>query len=254
MNYDSATDVLNTLYTHGYTADFSLMDKRDCIYCHSSNQSLKADEFIIDKIFRFEVENNADEEMMIYAVASPNYKLKGILIVTNRVIENSTQSKVVEKLKNYEQGNTKPIKRSNLLIALSREHHHSLLLSWKIKEGLSKKVDTDRIYKYLQWFADTHLLKQFDREEQYVFPLLSEEHRNKALEQHRHLKQLMSAGRKDEQTLITFHTLLTEHIRWEERELFNEAQKNKEIRKLDGIEVLQKKQKFEDNESDVFWV
>ncbi len=148
---------------------------------------------------------------------------------------------------------TKPIKRSNTFVALSREHHHSLLLSWKIKEGLSKNVAPDRIYKYLQWFTETHLLKQFELEEKYIFPLLSEVHRNKALEQHQQLKRLLSANPKNEQTLTTFHNLLTEHIRWEERELFDEAQKNQRIKELEGIEVLNKKVEFIDNESDIFW-
>jgi len=40
---------------------------------------------------------------------------------------------------------TVPIKRSIALQPLSREHHHGLLLCWKIRTGLKKGIDIDRI-------------------------------------------------------------------------------------------------------------
>ncbi len=40
---------------------------------------------------------------------------------------------------------SKPIKRSVALKPLSREHHHGLLLSWKIREGFNRNVEIERI-------------------------------------------------------------------------------------------------------------
>lgn len=43
----------------------------------------------------------------------------------------------------------KPIKRHTALKPLSREHHHGLLLSWKIREGLKRNIEIPRIKKYI---------------------------------------------------------------------------------------------------------
>jgi hypothetical protein len=51
----------------------------------------------------------------------------------------------------------KPIKRSAALSPLSREHHEGLLFAWKIRQGLQKNIDPERISKFTKWFWDTDL-------------------------------------------------------------------------------------------------
>ena len=41
-----------------------------------------------------------------------------------------------------------PIKRSEFLKPISREHHHGLLLCWKIRAGLKKGIEPERIKLY----------------------------------------------------------------------------------------------------------
>ncbi len=147
----------------------------------------------------------------------------------------------------------KPIKRAQELVTLSREHHHSLLLCWKIKTGLSKKIELSRIYNYLQWFYKGHILPHFEIEEKYIFPILDNENSKKAIEQHRQLKQLIESDIKDEQTLRSIESLLNEHIRFEERVLFNEIQESDKVRELKKVEHLHHSEKFCDNETDPFW-
>ena len=62
----------------------------------------------------------------------------------------------------------KPIKRNEFLKAISREHHHGLLLSWKIRAGIKKEVEPFRIKKYLDWFYTEHLLPHFEIEEKHI--------------------------------------------------------------------------------------
>ena len=38
---------------------------------------------------------------------------------------------------------TKPLKRHAGLVELSRDHHHGLLLSWKIRQGLKKEIEPE---------------------------------------------------------------------------------------------------------------
>jgi len=63
---------------------------------------------------------------------------------------------------------TKPIKRHESIQPLSRDHHHGLLLSWKIRSGISKGVDINRIKKYADWFYTNHIKPHFGIEEKYA--------------------------------------------------------------------------------------
>jgi len=147
----------------------------------------------------------------------------------------------------------KPIKRAEELISLSRDHHQALLLCWKIKAGLSKNVALSRIYSYVEWFFESHLRPHFRLEEDYVFPLVNSSNRELALEQHQQLKDILQSSIKDEQTLIRFQELLNEHIRFEERILFNEVQESGGLERLRDIEGLHTNEKFCENETDPFW-
>jgi len=40
-----------------------------------------------------------------------------------------------------------PIKRNEALKPLSRDHHHGLLLCWKIRQGIKLNIEPERIKK-----------------------------------------------------------------------------------------------------------
>ncbi|MGY5851891.1 hemerythrin domain-containing protein [Salegentibacter sp. F14] len=121
----------------------------------------------------------------------------------------------------------KPIKRHKAIQPLSREHHQGLLLCWKIGKGLENGIETSRIKTYLEWFWENHLKFHFEIEEKYVFPVLGKDHKLivQALEEHEHLKQLFKAEEDPILTLKAIRRDLEAHIRFEERILFNEIQK-----------------------------
>lgn len=122
--------------------------------------------------------------------------------------------------------NNVPIKRHTALRTFSKEHHHGLLLSWKIQQGLKLNADPVRIWNYIDWFWENHLLTHFELEEQLLFPILTPEHESvkKAMAQHRRLRRLCTASSKDIRTLNSIAEELEKHIRFEERVLFNEIQ------------------------------
>ena len=64
-----------------------------------------------------------------------------------------------------------PIKRHSALQGVSREHHHGLLLCWKIRTGVSKNIPLERIKMYADWFYATYLVPHFELEETHIFPL-----------------------------------------------------------------------------------
>ena len=119
-----------------------------------------------------------------------------------------------------------PIRRSEELKPLSRDHHHGLLLCWKIKEGIKRNIETERLKLYLNWFWSTHLEHHFELEEKFLFPILgsNNEFVKKAVAEHRILK-LLFENENDIHTSISLIGIeLEKHIRFEERVLFNEIQ------------------------------
>lgn len=118
-----------------------------------------------------------------------------------------------------------PIKRSKELVKLSSEHHEALMFSWKVKTGISNGTEIERIINYILHFYEAELKPHFEKEEQYVFPLLPEDNllRTKAELQHDDLNDLKSSLYNREgdvlATITDFNKLLEDHIRFEEREL-----------------------------------
>ena len=148
-----------------------------------------------------------------------------------------------------------PIKRNEFLQPLSREHHHGLLLCWKIKTGLKKNVELGRIKKYVNWFWEFHLKQHFEMEETYIFPILGLKHElvKKALAEHCELKYLFTRTDDMLKNLKLIEEKLQDHIRFEERFLFNEIQKVSTDDQLEQIKINHNETTFVENLSDPFW-
>ncbi len=148
-----------------------------------------------------------------------------------------------------------PIKRNKDLIPVSRDHHHGLLLCWKIRTGFSKNVSTERIKRYTDWFFETHLMPHFDLEEKYIFPILGNQNElvKKALAEHRCIIALFTDSDDIEHALHMIVETLQEHIRFEERVLFQEIQEVATEEQLNLVGDLHKDEDYLDNLVDEFW-
>jgi iron-sulfur cluster repair protein YtfE (RIC family) len=149
-----------------------------------------------------------------------------------------------------------PIKRNEYLQAVSREHHHGLLLSWKIRTGFKKQIDPERIEKYANWFFKNHLLDHFEIEEKYIFSILDKENElvKKARTEHRRLIRLFESKTGIPKKLSLIEEELESHIRFEERVLFNEIQAVATTEQLELIKMNHTEENFKDNLSDPFWL
>ncbi|WP_276371201.1 hemerythrin domain-containing protein [Chryseolinea sp. H1M3-3] len=149
----------------------------------------------------------------------------------------------------------KPIKRHDSLKPVSRDHHHGLLFCWKIREGFKRKIQPDRIRNYADWFWETHLTPHFAIEEHHVFPVLGNNHElvKKALAEHRRLKRLFESETEDAVALGLIEEELEKHIRFEERQLFNEIQEVATPEQLAEIEKHHNEPAAGENWQDEFW-
>lgn len=116
------------------------------------------------------------------------------------------------------------MKRNKNLIELSKDHHHGLLLGWKIKQGLKLGTSLKEMVNYINHFATEALYPHFDEEENQLLPFIDAEDsfRKRTLEEHRELKQLIASlsDSSTGDTLLNLAAVLEAHIRFEERELF----------------------------------
>ena len=62
-----------------------------------------------------------------------------------------------------------PIKRSPHIAALSRDHHHALLLGWKIRQGIKLNREVSRICAYVVHFYKKYVEQHFMAEETLLF-------------------------------------------------------------------------------------
>ena len=150
-----------------------------------------------------------------------------------------------------------PQKRHASLQPLSREHHQALLLCWKFRQGFAKGVEPERMMKYAGWFWTTYLAPHFKAEEDVFFPILAKDHPGiiKALKQHKDLKAMFHS--KDSDVAYTLRQIafeLEQHIRFEERDLFNDIQEKASPAQLEALTKLHTEEKFEENIEDMFWV
>ncbi|WP_152268947.1 hemerythrin domain-containing protein [Agriterribacter humi] len=119
----------------------------------------------------------------------------------------------------------KPIRRSESIMKLSREHHFSLLFCWKIREGLKKRTAPKRMVQYAQYFWSNHIQPHFLEEEEILFAPLQDEMVLKAMEEHAAIREGIEAltvlppeNITDELTKLADQ--LDKHVRYEERQLF----------------------------------
>lgn len=131
----------------------------------------------------------------------------------------------------------KPIKRHEALRPLSREHHHGLLLCWKIREGFKRNVATARIKQYANWFWANHLQSHFEEEEKFVFVVLPKDNEllKRAIAEHHSIAQLFNQEEDVVNALNAIAEELEQHIRFEERILFSEIQQMASQAQLDAI-------------------
>lgn len=151
---------------------------------------------------------------------------------------------------------TTPLQRNKALQGVSRDHHHGLLLCWKIRTGFSKGISEERIKKYADWFNETHLIPHFELEEKHIFPILGNKHLliKKALSQHKRLQNLFAVTDTPSKALRLIEEELEQHIRFEERLLFGEVQKKATQEQLKLISKIHNDEKFNDNTNDAFWI
>ena len=99
-NYENLVDATNGLMKRGYTQNLSL--EGDTIDDKARNIKMAADEFEIDEFYRFEGATNPADMSIVYAVSSPKYNLKGVLVNAYGTYANNSTSAIQAKLNHHQ--------------------------------------------------------------------------------------------------------------------------------------------------------
>lgn len=97
-SYDTVSEAVNDLVKRGYTTDFSLSTEKECLVCRKTSVELGKDDFQIDEIYRFEGETDPGDEMIVYALSSSKFNIKGIVVNAYGMYADSQNSKIVRHL------------------------------------------------------------------------------------------------------------------------------------------------------------
>ena len=94
--YVTLSETMNDLRKQGYTEDFNL--RQNCLECHNGEYKIFADDFKIDKYFRFEGESNPSDASILYAISSDRHQLKGILVNAYGIYSEPLTDEMLRKL------------------------------------------------------------------------------------------------------------------------------------------------------------
>ncbi|MEO5643592.1 MAG: phosphoribosylpyrophosphate synthetase [Bacteroidia bacterium] len=97
--YDTMSEAVNDLQKRGYDHDFNL--EQEWVECKQNKCRLRADEFEIDEVYRFEGETDPGDENIVYAISSKKEDLKGVLVNGYGVYSDSISADLVSKLSKH---------------------------------------------------------------------------------------------------------------------------------------------------------
>ena len=94
--YVTLSQTMNELRKEGYVEDFNL--QQNCLECRNGHYKVFAEDFKVDKFFRFEGESNPSDSAILYAISSDKHQLKGVLVNAYGIYSEAVTDEMLQKL------------------------------------------------------------------------------------------------------------------------------------------------------------
>jgi hypothetical protein len=94
--YGTLSETMNELRRQGYTEDFNL--QQNCLECRNGQFKVFADEFKVDKYYRFEGASNPSDAAILYAISSNDEKVKGLLVNAYGIYSHPITDEMIARL------------------------------------------------------------------------------------------------------------------------------------------------------------
>ena len=95
-SYVTLSGTMDELRKEGYVEDFNL--QQNCLECRNGQFKVFADEFKIDKYYRFEGQSNPSDSAILYAISSDVHQLKGVLVNAYGIYSDPVTDEMVAQL------------------------------------------------------------------------------------------------------------------------------------------------------------
>lgn len=104
QNYETVTEAVNDLQSRGYDTNFSLLAEKGCLVCHQTSLQLSPDEFFIDEMYRFEGMTDPGDEMIVIAISSSKYNIRGVVVNGFGAHQDSMTSNITSLIRKQKKG------------------------------------------------------------------------------------------------------------------------------------------------------
>jgi len=94
--YVTLSQTINELRKEGYVEDFNL--QQNCLECRSGQFRVFAEEFKVDKFYRFEGDSNPSDSAILYAISSEKHQLKGVLVNAYGIYSEAVTDEMLQAL------------------------------------------------------------------------------------------------------------------------------------------------------------
>lgn len=152
------------------------------------------------------------------------------------------------------------MKRNKNIQPLSRDHHFGLLFCWKLRRGLTKQIELERMSRYVEYFWKASLHQHFIEEETILFSTVKDKLCDDAHQQHIAISLLVQKINGNEKTNPQVYKdladMVDQHIRFEERTLFPHLESILSPKQMlfIGLELEKlHRETFEETFEDQFW-
>ena len=96
MNCKGLAETIKDLRGSGYVEDFNL--KENCLESQKNGFKAFAEEFRVDRVFRFDEMSDPDDQAVLYAIHSVKTGLRGILLNSFGVYSEASTDKMIAAL------------------------------------------------------------------------------------------------------------------------------------------------------------
>lgn len=152
------------------------------------------------------------------------------------------------------------VHRDGAMNSLGRDHHYDLMFCWRLKQGIKKKVDLERLLQYVRYFWFHHLREHLSEEENLLFGRIQDELCKRGYEEHnlirRQIRKIFYQDHHQASAYLKLVDLLTAHIHYEEDVLFPHLENKLPVQFLAEVShpiASLHQQSVHDDYADVFW-
>ncbi|HQW11841.1 MAG TPA: phosphoribosylpyrophosphate synthetase [Saprospiraceae bacterium] len=96
--YNTASEAINDLIVRGYTKNFKVDEKLDCLTLNVGEKTFYPQDFEVDEYYRFDGMTDPGDDMVVYAISTLDFEHKGIVVNAYGAYSSAQKSEMMKKM------------------------------------------------------------------------------------------------------------------------------------------------------------